>query len=330
MDEEKQEKHKAITSTPHPSATESEGDLFQWVQQFVDLKFPLSNWMAGIPDHTHLYSVTIPGTHNSSAVSSNPIVACQSMSVEGQLNAGIRYLDFRCSLENNGVLTMRHGVWSLGTTLEGELKKVYDFLELHSGECVIAEISRESSSSKEFGDAVARLIDQHPGYWYVNGDTNQTLGSLRKKIVLLRRYPSASRFNGVDVTAWKDNSPDFSITTRNPDASLQVQDAYNFERQSLSLALPIKFNLITSFTRTVALNPRSLCISFTSASSFPSGTPLQFATRSGSGTERGINVQLLDYLTQNVGDNFVRFGVFVMDFPDDNLIFKIICCNELV
>ena len=57
-----------------------------------------SDWMAKLPDASSLAALTIPGTHDSSAMHEPAmgIAKTQTLTFAEQLTAGIRYFDVRC------------------------------------------------------------------------------------------------------------------------------------------------------------------------------------------------------------------------------------------
>ncbi len=61
-----------------------------------------AQWMAYIDDEVPIAGLTIPGTHDSAAFTNSwPFVATQKMDLREQLDAGIRYFDFRCGLRKD-------------------------------------------------------------------------------------------------------------------------------------------------------------------------------------------------------------------------------------
>jgi 1-phosphatidylinositol phosphodiesterase len=68
------------------------------------LEYSLSSWMAQIPDDTLLSNITVPGTHDSCAMSNIPFVRTQYLSIAKQMEAGLRFLDLRCRVHSDGQL----------------------------------------------------------------------------------------------------------------------------------------------------------------------------------------------------------------------------------
>ena len=84
------------------------------------------NWMSGIPDNRYIYEINLPGTHDSTTANSKnstdnyvkifdiPVynsgkyAKTQSLALQQQLDAGVRYLDLRFSAKQ-GKLLLCHG-----------------------------------------------------------------------------------------------------------------------------------------------------------------------------------------------------------------------------
>lgn len=84
------------------------------------------NWMSGIPDNRYIYEINLPGTHDSTTAysknstdnyvkifgipvyNSGKYAKTQSLTLQQQLDAGVRYLDLRFSAKQ-GKLLLCHG-----------------------------------------------------------------------------------------------------------------------------------------------------------------------------------------------------------------------------
>ena len=65
------------------------------------------DWMSRLSDDLPTSAITIPGTHDSAAYTlSWPFVQTQKIDIPSQLNAGIRYFDFRCALNDDDEVVM--------------------------------------------------------------------------------------------------------------------------------------------------------------------------------------------------------------------------------
>lgn len=156
-----------------------------------------NDWMRIIPDHVPVLSLALPGTHDSAATASNTnynwIAATQRLSISEQLEAGIRYLDFRCKL-TGGELKLFHGIVDLGHTCKSELENVISFLKVRPSEVVFVHVKQEESSysNLEYGNAFSAMVGQldQSHIWRSQGrsDANPTLGDVRGKIVFSQRF----------------------------------------------------------------------------------------------------------------------------------------------
>ncbi len=89
------------------NANDGDKDLRWYSRSLLD--YSMSSWMEELPDDMLLSNITIPGTHDSCAVSNIPFVRTQYLSITKQLEAGLRFLDLRCRVHSDGELYMYHG-----------------------------------------------------------------------------------------------------------------------------------------------------------------------------------------------------------------------------
>ena len=73
------------------------------------------DWMARIPDGRSLAELSIPGTHESLAITGGAVTNCQedygrsAETLTAQLNAGIRFFDIRLRITDGEKFTIHHG-----------------------------------------------------------------------------------------------------------------------------------------------------------------------------------------------------------------------------
>lgn len=187
----------------------------------------LSRWMSTLPPTLPLSAISIPGTHNSHTYyRALPSVRCQVVSVEAQLENGIRFLDIRAqpahatdSSKND--LYLVHGAFPISLTgpkyLEPVLKTCYNFLDQHPSETILISLKREgvgSSTDEHFSEILERhYIKPNKDKWHV-GSSIPYLDAVRGKLVLVRRYKLHESLGeslgnegyGLDATAWPYNS----------------------------------------------------------------------------------------------------------------------------
>ena len=110
-------------------------------------------WMRRLRNHLKLNEISIPGTHDtmaisgesgSTAMSQSRLVLTQDMSLYNQLLAGIRFLDIRLSPHHTkGFLQINHNVVNLQTNFEAVLTTCLHFLDFHPTETIIVKTKCE-------------------------------------------------------------------------------------------------------------------------------------------------------------------------------------------
>jgi 1-phosphatidylinositol phosphodiesterase len=177
------------------------------------------DWMAGLPDRTPITRITIPGTHNSAALH-EPLpstAACQSLTIPGQLEAGVRFLDLRCRHLNDR-FHIFHGPVDQRTSFHDCLTALKTFLKAHPTETVIVSINRAhktTNATRSFTATFETYLT--PGDWWIRNEL-RTLGEARGKIILLRRFASEKHL-GISATNWRSQA-------RHATRQLVIQDLY--------------------------------------------------------------------------------------------------------
>lgn len=306
--------------------------------------WPLKAWMSSLGDNKKLSQITIPGTHDSCAKSDWPnsqrlllqerFFGTQNATLLSQLTAGIRFFDIRGRFKKEDSFGTKdpmacHGDYLVEPELEiAEVFKVcYDFLDENTSETIIMSLKCEDESKmNQFAQAVQTLILERQNCWHLISDTIPTLGDVRGKIVLIRRFPDLMSSNqfGIDgVTNWPSNasSPDIAeIGSLN----LVVQDRWNltYNYKSYRSDTPIiKFDEVKRMlTRAGEDNRKQVWyLNFTSATAVGWASPSwiargqPFETPVGVSYTNGVNHLLLEHLEKNPKGHF---GTIVLDFMD--------------
>ena len=189
-------------------------------QKINDQKY--ADWMKSLDDDLSLREVNMPGSHDTMALYSIADLAgqCQSLSLEEQLNLGVRFLDIRLKEENNKLKAV-HGFIDQKASFAQITKVVESFLNKHTNEFLIMSIKEEtaaSSSSLSFEDCLKTYLGSDK---YLK-DTllPEKVGDVRGKVILLSRYQNSTI--GVPAySEWKDST---SFTMSEND--IYVQDTY--------------------------------------------------------------------------------------------------------
>ena len=273
----------------------------------------LTDWMDAIPDSRSIADLTIPGTHDSGADYNNGIATtysrCQSLSIADQLSAGVRFMDIRLKLQDSG-LNVYHGIVDQHLSFNEVLTDCKAFLDAHPGEVILMSIKQEDEDNASFPSAIASAIGEDPDLWYT-ANKLPTLGEVRGKIILLRRYSGASI--GINcANGWADNT-DF---TMNNGVSMKVQDFYALESSS---NLTVKWDKITALATTAAKSDNTLCLNFTSG--YTSGL---FGLPNITAVSGDINPKLQSYAESLPQGGY---GVFVIDFVTPEIASALIATN---
>ena len=198
-------------------------------------------WMSHVDDDKYLDELSIPGTHDSGTCSvdndtepQSSQVKCQQDYIPTQLLEGIRYFDIRLGKGDNPGID--HGMYYLLKKdayflhLSDVIGYFKTFLNENPTEALIMLVSRgnDEATDESVTTAFAKVLDDNPKLFYTSSRV-PTLGEVRGKIVLLRRFgldgDSVSGHTwGLDLTQWDDK-----IKAHSGQSMCLVQDARGFE-----------------------------------------------------------------------------------------------------
>lgn len=199
-------------------------------------------WMKYVDDNKFLDELSIPGTHDSGTCSvdndtepQSSQVKCQQDYIPTQLLEGIRYFDIRLGKGNDpGIchgdfyLFKKDGYYLHLSDVIGYFKK---FLSENPREALIMLASRgnDEATDDSVTTAFAKIMADNPDLFYTSSHV-PTLGEVRGKIVLLRRFRLDGNSVdghtwGLDLTEWDDKIKAHSDST----TMCLVQDARGFE-----------------------------------------------------------------------------------------------------
>ncbi len=264
-------------------------------------------WMSGIPDSRLLSTLTIPGTHDSSTFNYSGVaglwVWTQDLNFTDQLIAGIRFLDMRCTSINNKC-ELYHATYDLGISLDYALNQIVPFLQRQYRETVLMSIDQENPpgpSSLALDRVINNYVQSNPGMWYTKNSI-PTLGEVRGKIVLLRRYGAATYPLGIDLSNWPDDTT-FTLTNSGG-VTYSVQDHYD------PLPGTKEQDIYNEFNAAKVNSPNTLYVNFTSGYNVPLYDPQKYANWS-------INPWLYSGLQYHMGDANIpvraRLGIVPMN-----------------
>ena len=281
-------------------------------------------------DDTLITAISMPGTHDSVCryTDFSFISQTQRLSVAGQLNAGVRYFDFRFRFAEGRFLAShsitysrkKRGFWNEIITAEDVVNDCIEFLEENPSETVLFQLKEESSSSGDafFSIFYEKFIEPQPEKWYL-ANSVPSMGEVRGKITLLRAV-SADREcftdenSGIDFTSypyvgtyniddWRRG--ELKKLSGTPYGSMLVQDSYKSEGK-------YKWQTVTRFIES-GLDKTEFNICYTSCTRI-------FVPRI---NVRKINKEMLRY---SFSTDYC--GIVVMDFITEELCRKIVDVNS--
>lgn len=198
-------------------------------------------WMKYVDDNKFLDELSIPGTHDSGTCSvdndtepQSSQVKCQQDYIPTQLLEDIRYFDIRLGKGDDPGID--HGIFYL-LKKDGNYLHLSDvigyfktFLNENPSEALIMLASRgnDEATDESITTAFAKVMADNPNLFYTSSHV-PTLGEVRGKIVLLRRFGLAGNSVsghtwGLDLTQWDDK-----IKAHSGQSMCLVQDARGFE-----------------------------------------------------------------------------------------------------
>ena len=180
------------------------------------------NWMKSLDDNTSLRDVNMPGSHDTMALYSIGDLAgqCQSLSLNDQLNVGVRFLDIRLKLDHNQLKAV-HGIVDEKASFKQIDEIVESFLAKNNSEFIIMSVKEEakaSNSSISFEDALKEYVNKD--IYLKERTLPSKVGDVRGKILLLSRYANSTI--GLDAFAGWQESTSFVL----PNNDIYVQDTF--------------------------------------------------------------------------------------------------------
>ena len=198
----------------------------------------------------------------------------------------------------NGELHVYHGYVDQKLTFDEVLSACYTFLEKNPDEALIVCIKEEydaTGTNAAFDTMVAAKIAQNASVWYTDPSI-PTLGSVRGKIVLMRRYGTSGNF-GINASSGWIDSATFNLNTGN--FTLSVQDYYRNSNADDKWAA-----ILAMFPR-MKYQANTLYMNYTSG--YVSGS---MGIPNINTIKNGVNPKLIEYLKTD--PDFV--GIVVIDF----------------
>lgn len=256
------------------------------------------SWMDHISNNVNLSRLSIPGTHETCATGGTAWHKCQNNSITDQLNLGVRVLDFRIGDD----FQMYHSTTGMGIYFYGAITEVANFLKAHPSEFVMVSIKDENwnGTQADWSREVGRMMDE-TGVAYTTDDSRDyTMGELRGKFIILRRYGDFGSTRGISPSSWPN---DWYGSVSAGSVTLRIQDAYNYGAELVSSAGGRKWGYVQNFLNEARDNPTNGQIYLNFLNGTGISTPGAWANN--------INPRMSTYLD---GNPKARLGIIMMDF----------------
>jgi len=122
-------------------------------------------WMKRLPDSRNINELSIPGTHDSGALHSIGDVAgkCQSITIENQLNIGVRFLDIRLQLKNDELVVV-HSFVDQRLSFSKVLYQITRFIKDNPSEFLIISLKEDEqpkNSTKKINEVLTEAVDNY-------------------------------------------------------------------------------------------------------------------------------------------------------------------------
>ncbi len=188
-----------------------------------------ANWMSKIDDDALLSQISIPATHDSGAALDFALSQCQNLTIEEQLEIGIRCFDLRLGFENekSGILEIYHGPAKQDVYFEDIVDTFEDFLENNPSEAIAIFIKNEKDADKDiFFNALNKYFEDEEDLFYLENAIPQ-IKDVRGKVVLLNRFDADKNVGVNCANGWRDNA----VFEMNNGVNCFVQDYYNLDNE---------------------------------------------------------------------------------------------------
>lgn len=199
-----------------------------------------NNWMATIPGNVNFSMLSTPGAHNAATSSVSGIFSsyaiCQSETIQGLLDNGVRAFDLRPQYKSSSTitadnLTIYHGTYSTNVLYKDAIATITSFLDTHPSEAISIIMTKESASGTDqtstLIEVVTAIHNNYSSYFKEIDHSYYTLDDFRGKIFYGCR-PDWYVSTMTRVTYWPDDSSvtDYGVGIGGT-CKACVEDAYN-------------------------------------------------------------------------------------------------------
>lgn len=261
-----------------------------------------SRWMKDIPNNIKLSKLSIPGTHDSMSrygktPVDKPVSQTQSMPLETQLKAGIRYLDIRVRATGD-TFAIHHGSVYQNAMFGDVLNTATTFLKNNPEEVILMRVKEEydaQPNSKSFEEIFKSYWSQYSSFFMKPTTDNPQLGDVRGKIIVLQDFDSSEKF-GINYN------------------SLNIQDEFQLVDDPKEKAIANHLIATMKDDTRMYLNYIS-CNGITDAGTFLSGGGLINNNLTPKAQAQYHNTSLW-----SVSDALTHIGIIAMDFPSSGTV----------
>ena len=265
-------------------------------------------WMNNIEDDKKISTISIPGTHDSGAIRGGLLYQYgkdQDLNILNQLKVGARFFDLRLGLKDDE-LYIYHGFLNEKILFADILDDFTSFLSEYESESILMCIKQEYGS--DITEELLKIINEYNknDLFYLE-DNNPTIGEIRGKIVLFRRFAFSNELGINLYDGFKDNQT-FDINNSSF-SNIHIQDFYKFEKDEIDNEWQeVKKCLDYSFES----SDEELIINFTSGYySLVSFTALPIIRP----ISDYVHPRFLDYVSKNDKNT----GIVLFDFLDEKI-----------
>ncbi len=273
---------------------------------FCDEKTPSitnNNWMNYLNENISLKDLTIPGTHNSTAIygftfhkikiNKIPFAITQSWNLENQLKGGIRFFDLRLRVINN-TLRAQHGPINQIITFDKIIEIFYEFLLSNPSEFILMSIQKEyddNNSTKTIDDLYNEYILKYKNK-IINFNESlckEIVKNLRGKIIFLNAF---------------------------------------HQRLDYQMGYYIQNEWVVNFKSEIKKKNKNIKTLFNRAITYNNDNQLYINYLSGSSDYLMVTPSTIAYNTNKEVFKYKgRLGIVLCDFPGEGLIYHLICQN---
>ncbi|WP_154651966.1 metallophosphoesterase [Phocaeicola barnesiae] len=296
--------------------TDGEGN-FEVITPYITPENTVGEWMKRIDGKKRMCKLSIPATHDSGALEGGKLLQTQDVSLEEQLNIGIRGFDIRLKAEDDE-LRVYHGTARQNITWEKDVLPLFlDFLKKHPSETLVVSVKCEGGSKEEYKRLLSESIsnEAYQRYFVDKFRADITLDECRGRIFFVHRDEVMENYPGVYCYGWEDNvTCDMTIRGSNgKEALVSLQDEYQHRyagKAPYKMATTLK-NMMAAMHEEE--NSNKWFISFASATAFPKDGPKDFSDKVNPGLAheiqglyKGFGIVLIDFAGTSDGQELVK------------------------